>query len=447
MSAPQSKDPPGCFSAAHGCNSVGTVSPPDVRGDLGRDRGLEHRRLDVQRRIRLAHDEPRPGPVHRLDGAGRQQSADVSVRDSGGRARGHRRSAPIFDRRRVGRSRSPRPRSPRSSGCISSRRQPAGVQLHRDRGFGRHGPGVAGGRAAARAEARLPAAVAANSVGINVSRAVGPALGGLARRGAWNCGAVLGQCGQQRRRHRGADAVASAEEERRALCRRKRFGSADAHGSSARAIQPAPQRDSDHARPAFFVFASAYWALLPLVARNQIAGGPRCTVCCSAPSGPRRWAVHSCCDGSGRNWARPARRGRDARHRDGDGAVCARRTIPSRRIAASLIAGASWIAAVSSLNVSAQVALPEWVRGRGLAVYVTVMFGSLTLGSAIWGELAAVAACRRSAARSRRRDHRDPGSRGAGSCRRARAVDFSPSMHWPAPITTRAIEPDRGRFW
>ena len=25
---------------------------------------------------------------------------------------------------------------------------------------------------------------------------------------------------------------------------------------------------------AFFFFASAYWALLPLIARNQIAGGP-----------------------------------------------------------------------------------------------------------------------------------------------------------------------------
>ncbi len=64
---------------------------------------------------------------------------------------------------------------------------------------------------------------------------------------------------------------------------------------------------------------------------------------------------------------------------------------PVTAIAASLIAGASWIAAVSSLNVSAQVALPDWVRGRGLAMYVTVMFGALTIGSALWGEFAAVA--------------------------------------------------------
>ncbi len=102
---------------------------------------------------------------------------------------------------------------------------------------------------------------------------------------------------------------------------------------------------------------------------------------------------------------------------------------------ASLIAGASWIAAVSSLNVSAQVALPEWVRGRGLAMYVTVMFGALTIGSAIWGELAALAGL--------------PAALSAAAAGAVIAipltwrwklqtgakVDFSPSMQWPDPVT------------
>ncbi len=40
--------------------------------------------------------------------------------------------------------------------------------------------GLAGGRAAARsASDDLPPAIAANSVGVNISRALGPALGGL----------------------------------------------------------------------------------------------------------------------------------------------------------------------------------------------------------------------------------------------------------------------------
>jgi hypothetical protein len=45
---------------------------------------------------------------------------------------------------------------------------------------------------------------------------------------------------------------------------------------------------------------------------------------------------------------------------------------PLMAFAASLIAGASWIAALATLSVSAQVALPDWVRGRGLALYTTV---------------------------------------------------------------------------
>jgi quinol monooxygenase YgiN len=117
---------------------------------------------------------------------------------------------------------------------------------------------------------------------------------------------------------------------------------------------------------------------------------------------------------------------------------------PVTAVVASLVAGASWIAAVSSLNVSAQVALPEWVRGRGLAMYVTVMFGALTIGSALWGKIAAVAGVPTAlmvaavgAAISVPLGRRWKLQTGVN-------VDFSPSMHWPDPITSREIEPDRG---
>jgi hypothetical protein len=59
---------------------------------------------------------------------------------------------------------------------------------------------------------------------------------------------------------------------------------------------------------------------------------------------------------------------------------------PWSALAASLLAGASWIVGISNLNVSAQFALPEWVRARGLALYVTAFFGALALGSALWGQ-------------------------------------------------------------
>ena len=51
---------------------------------------------------------------------------------------------------------------------------------------------------------------------------------------------------------------------------------------------------------------------------------------------------------------------------------------------ASFIYGAASIVALTTFFVSAQVALPEWVRGRGLAIFLTVYFGALTLGSAVW---------------------------------------------------------------
>ncbi len=55
-----------------------------------------------------------------------------------------------------------------------------------------------------------------------------------------------------------------------------------------------------------------------------------------------------------------------------------------------MIAGISWIAVLASLNVSVQVSPPDWVRGRGLAMFVTMFFGAMTAGSALWGQLASV---------------------------------------------------------
>ena len=60
-------------------------------------------------------------------------------------------------------------------------------------------------------------------------------------------------------------------------------------------------------------------------------------------------------------------------------------------VVAALIAGSAWTVVLSSLYVSAQLDLPDWVRGRGLSIFLTVIFGSITLGSAIWGWIAAKA--------------------------------------------------------
>ncbi len=195
---------------------------------------------------------------------------------------------------------------------------------------------------------------------------------------------------------------------------------------------------------AFFVFGSAYWALLPLVARTQIGGS-------AALYGVLLGVIGAAAVG-GAFLLRPLKKklGADrlvAAASLGTAlatALFAFARTPGTAIVASFIAGGSWIAAVSSLNVSAQVALPEWVRGRGLAMYVTVMFGALTLGSAIWGQLAVLAGlpaalllAAAGAAIGIPLTRRWKLQTGAN-------VDFSPSMHWPDPITTHAIEADRG---
>lgn len=112
-------------------------------------------------------------------------------------------------------------------------------------------------------------------------------------------------------------------------------------------------------------------------------------------------------------------------------------------LAASLLAGACWIAAVSNLNVSAQFALPEWVRGRGLAVYATVFFGDDPRQRAL--------------GRARQPDQPLDGSFHRRCLRRGRdsayttlelqtaaAADLSPSMHWPAPVLSEEIAHDEG---
>lgn len=288
----------------------------------------------------------------------------------------------------------------------------------------------------------LPAAISANSVGINVSRAVGPALSGLVVRllgiaaPFWidafsNAGVIGGLLWW----HPPATAQAELPPEP--------FGSALRTGLRHARFN-APLGATLIRTAAFMIFASAYWGLLPLVMRDQIGGGP-------ALYGAVLGAIGAA--GVAASLALPwvtATLGADR--------LLAVATVGTAiamvlfglahsagiAVLAALIAGACWMGAVSSLNLSAQVALPDWVRGRGLAVFVTVLFGAMSLGNSLWGEVAALAglpaahflaaAGALSAAALTWRWKLQTGS----------GLDLSPSMHWPAPITTRKIEGDRG---
>jgi MFS family permease len=60
-------------------------------------------------------------------------------------------------------------------------------------------------------------------------------------------------------------------------------------------------------------------------------------------------------------------------------------------VAVLVLAGAGWTAVLATLNATAQLLLPAWVRARALAVYLLVFQGGQALGSLVWGAVAGLA--------------------------------------------------------
>jgi len=53
-----------------------------------------------------------------------------------------------------------------------------------------------------------------------------------------------------------------------------------------------------------------------------------------------------------------------------------------------ILAGAAWLAILSSFNTSIQVAVPSWVRGRAIAFFLLTFFGGMAGAGAFWGAVA-----------------------------------------------------------
>lgn len=56
--------------------------------------------------------------------------------------------------------------------------------------------------------------------------------------------------------------------------------------------------------------------------------------------------------------------------------------------AALIVAGSSWMIAVTLFNIGVQLATPRWVAGRALAAYQAAIAGGVAIGSWLWGYLA-----------------------------------------------------------
>ncbi len=59
-------------------------------------------------------------------------------------------------------------------------------------------------------------------------------------------------------------------------------------------------------------------------------------------------------------------------------------------VPAMVLGGMAWITTANSLMVSAQLALPNWVRARGMSIFQMAIMGATALGAALWGQVATV---------------------------------------------------------
>ena len=57
---------------------------------------------------------------------------------------------------------------------------------------------------------------------------------------------------------------------------------------------------------------------------------------------------------------------------------------------AMMLAGAAWLAVVNTLTVASQLSLPDWVRARGMSLYMMTMMAATSVSAAVWGQVASL---------------------------------------------------------
>lgn len=283
-------------------------------------------------------------------------------------------------------------------------------------------------------------AVALNSLGINIARAVGPALGGLilaSLGAAFTYGVdvityvfVIAALLWWRRPVAAQDVLAERFPGAFRAGLRYARASRELHVVLVRAF-------------VFFALASSVWALLPLVARSLLGGGAGFygILLGAVGLGAIAGAI-----------IMPKLR----EHLSADGLLLLAALVTAAvmaflafappqwaAVAALLALGAAWITALTTLNGVAQAILPNWVRGRSLAVYLTVFNGAMTAGSLGWGAVATLIGVPFTLLTGAA----GLVALGLGAHRLKLPkgeADLMPSRHWPEPLTAAPVEHDRG---
>ncbi|MDD5328650.1 MAG: MFS transporter [Sulfuricella sp.] len=309
------------------------------------------------------------------------------------------------------------------------------------------------------ARSELPAAIGLNTIGMNVSRAVGPALAGLivAAAGpgvvfvlnALSFLAVIVALKNWQRSPQTSELPAERL--------------AGAVRAGLRYARHAPELRAVLTRgSAFFVFASASWALMPLIVRQELR------------SGPGTYGLFLACMGIGaiagalllprlnirlaKRDSVPLARLRERARGEGRDLIVAGATVlyalamlalaHSGNVlaagAAMVVTGVAWISVVSSLMTATQTALPSWVRARGLAFFWVVFTGGMAAGSALWGQVATWVGIPAALTLASAGAVVGIGATWRYRIGRHDVVDLSPSVRWPTPMPTDDLGMDRG---
>lgn len=230
----------------------------------------------------------------------------------------------------------------------------------------------------------LPAVVAYNSMGFNMARSFGPAVGG-AIIAAWGVAAAFLINALS---YMGLIAVLIRWRPPRVerLLLREPIGSAMRAG--IRYVLMSPALSGLMARAAFFgVGAAAIPALLPIAAKNFAGspwayglllgalGGGAVVGASVPPSARRRYSAEASVT--------------SATFAVGMGTIVfAVSEALLLSCAAIFVVGAGWLVTLSTFNVTVQLAAPRWVVARALAIYQTMAFGGMTVGSWLFGWIA-----------------------------------------------------------
>ncbi|MBP1857851.1 MFS transporter [Rhizobium herbae] len=231
----------------------------------------------------------------------------------------------------------------------------------------------------------LPAAVALNSMGFNITRSVGPAIGGVIVASAGAAAAFAANTLSYF-----AIIFALVRWRREVtLSKLPRESMGRAISAGLRYVAMSPNIGKVLFRG--FVFglsASAILALLPLVARDLVAGGPLTYGIMLGAFGlgaiggallsarlrehlSSEWIVRIAFAGFAVS-----------------SLITALSPYGWLTSLALLLSGAGWVLALSLFNTTVQLSTPRWVVGRALSLYQTTTFGGIAAGSWMWGQLA-----------------------------------------------------------